>query len=310
MKSYKTLALGVAISSVLLATSFQANAATSIATESKAIDLTVSGATSVGSASFTVRNRAWATESMGYQGWTHFSNWGFVNLTKGKSVTIEVDATPAISGTTGLHPAISVWHRETSLQASNTSLYYMTDHSYPQSSNIKVLNATLEGTTTKVGNIVMNYVASAYDADNFGDSFALNTDGTLRPAVKYVKAKAGTCSVTLPATTPVTPLTQASCEAAAGTWTAGTPASGDQAFYGPYVPAGFNSLDIAKASAASDSVAGKVKVTFTAPKTGVYQFAIGTLKPDVGSKADLSQLDSGTAAPSGRFAVNAAVTVQ
>jgi hypothetical protein len=76
MKFYKKLA--IAVSSVLVSFSFQANAATSISKSSYIITDTT-GATST---EFLNTNGAgWVSESMGFLGWTHFSKWGFVQLT-------------------------------------------------------------------------------------------------------------------------------------------------------------------------------------------------------------------------------------
>ncbi|MEY2666834.1 MAG: Copper-repressible polypeptide, partial [Pseudomonadota bacterium] len=108
MKFYKKAKLGTLISSLLLVASFQAGAATSILTSSNIVNLT--GGT--GTATFQKINGAsWVSESMGYLGWTHFSKWGFVNLTKGKAVTIVADATAVA----GFHPGITVWQRKTSV---------------------------------------------------------------------------------------------------------------------------------------------------------------------------------------------------
>jgi hypothetical protein len=246
MKSYKTL--GTIISSLLLAASFQANAATSIATGSHVFNV------SSGTDSFTMPNingASWVSESMGFQGWTHFSKWGFVDITKGKTVTIVVDAS-AVTGSNvaGFHPGITVWYHKTTLKATAPSLQYMSDHSYGQSDSINVLNAKDDSVTPPlpVGNIVMNYIASGYDTDGLGDKFMIDaTTGALKPHDGI-------------ATT----------------------------FYGPYLPTGFNTVSLAGAKKISDGIPGKVAVTFTATQTGVYQFVVGGIRPDAGSTAAIN----------------------
>lgn len=246
MKSHKTL--GTIISSLLLAASFQVNAATSISGSSYVLNV------SSGTAAVTfekVNGASWVSESMGYMGWTHFSKWGFMDLKKGQTVTILADTTPYAATSAGFHPAVTVWYRKTNLKASDTALQYMNDHSYGQSDNINAINAKDESTPPiSVGNIVMDYVTSGYDVDGLGDKFMVDaTSGALKP---YNAETAGTSTV-----------------------------------YGPYLPAGFNTTSLANAKKISESpaVPGKVSVTFTAAKTGVYQFAVGGLKPDAGSLA-------------------------
>lgn len=292
MKSYKTLTLGAVISSVLLAASFQANAATWTGGNASLITDT-SGVTST---DFVNTNGAsWVSESMGFQGWTHFSKWGFVKLTKGKSVTITADATAVA----GYHPGITVWQRKTTLTSlpiavpakptSSSSvdqqLFYMNEHSYPQASSISVLNASDEDANFKVGNIIMNYVASGYDTDGLGDKFAVDAGGMLRPAVKYVAGTSANCK-TAAGVAVTTATDEATCTATAGNiWTAAVAATGDASYLGPYLPLGYNTSGLANSQKVSDSTAGKVAITFTAPATGIYQFVVGGLKPDLGSAA-------------------------
>lgn len=247
MKFYKIL--GTVISSLLLAASFQANAATSISASSYVLN------PSSGSDSATfvnINGASWVSEKMGYMGWTHFSKWGFMDIKKGKTVTIVLDASESGSNVAGFHPGVTVWYRKTNLKAADLSLQYMNDHSYGQSDSIKVLNAKDESTPPKlVGDIVMEYVTSGYDIDGLGDKFMVDAaTGALKP---------------YDATVTPAPTT-----------------------YGPYLPTGFNTASLAKANKLTEgatAIPGKVTVTFTAPKTGVYQFAVGGLKPDVGSPA-------------------------
>jgi hypothetical protein len=266
MKFYKKLA--IAVSSVLVSFSFQANAATSISKSSYIITDTT-GATST---EFLNTNGAgWVSESMGFLGWTHFSKWGFVQLKKGVPVTIVADATAVA----GYHPGITVWQRKTkaSLPTAVTvpaagqaateqqSLFYMNDHFYDQMASIQVPNASDETNNVKLGNIIMDYVASGFDMDGLGDKFTLDaTSNMLRP---YNAATDATASV-----------------------------------YGPYLPMGYITSGISGSKKLSDAASkagetpvvkaatpGRVALTFTPKVAGIYQFVVGGLKPDVGSKA-------------------------
>ena len=270
MKFYKKAKLGTLVSSLLLATSFQVEAATSILKSSNIINLT--GGT--GTATFEKINGAsWVSESMGYLGWTHFSKWGFVTLSKGKPVTIVVDATAV----TGFHPGITVWQRKanmtlpTALPVAPASgvaptpvqaLFYMNDHFYDQASSISVLNASDETAGVSVGSINMEYVASGFDIDGLGDKFTLDsTSGMLRP----YNATTDTAATNV---------------------------------YGPYLPMGFTTTGLANSKKLSDAASptgvtpvvaaktpGRIALTFTPKVTGIYQFVVGGLKPDVGSAA-------------------------
>ncbi|MEN9897140.1 MAG: Copper-repressible polypeptide [Pseudomonadota bacterium] len=269
MKLYKKSKLVTVFSSLLLAASFQAGAATSILANSTIVNLT--GGT--GTATFEkITGASWVSESMGYLGWTHFGRWGFVTLSKGKPVTIVADAT-AIAG---FHPGITVWHRKTSVSLPTAlptapatgvaptpvqALFYMNDHFYDQASSISVLNATDEMSGVKLGSINMEYVASGFDMDGLGDKFTLDSvSGMLRP---YDAAKDSTAAI-----------------------------------YGPYLPMGYATTGLANSQKLSDAASatgvtpvvaaktpGRLALTFTPKATGVYQFALGGLKPDVGSAA-------------------------
>ncbi len=272
MKSYNKAKLVAVISSLLLSSAFQASAATSILKSSNIINLT--GGT--GSATFEKINGAsWVSESMGYLGWTHFSKWGFVTLTKGKATSIVVDATAVA----GFHPGITVWQRKSSVSLPTAlptapatgveptpaqALFYMNDHSYDQASSISVLNATDETNAVKVGSINMEYVTSGFDMDGLGDKFVLDsTSKMLRPYNATTDATDTTATV-----------------------------------YGPYLPMGFATTGLANSKKLSDAASatgvtpvvvaktpGRLEITFTPKVTGIYQFAVGGLKPDVGSTA-------------------------
>ena len=300
MKSYKTLTLGAVISSLLLSASFSANAATSTAAVTNVINVT-SGTSGV-VPFLKVNGASWVSESMGYTGWTHFSKWGIMNVTKGKTVTIVADA----SAVDGFHPGITVWQRKTNLKADNTALQYMNDHSYGQSDDINVLNAKDEITGLALPgekNIIMTYLASGYDIDGLGDQFSVDaSSGTLKEYNAAAKAAVTTAIAAFVASPDATAVTKA--EAARTTALAksgATAESGKAAYdasilasataastpvlYGAYMPMGFNTASLTKATKVSDGVAGKVQISFTAPATGVYQFVVGGLKPDKGSTA-------------------------
>ena len=269
MKFYKKAKFGAIASSVLLAASFHADAATSILASSYVINLTSGTNTTTFEK---VNGASWVSESMGYLGWTHFSKWGFVTLTKDKPVSIVVDAT-AIAG---FHPGITVWQRRSKVDLPSVlpaavatgatptaaqALFYMNDHFYDQASNISVPAAKDETANVAVGDISMEYVASGYDMDGLGDKFTLDaTTNMLRP---YNAATDATAAV-----------------------------------FGPYLPMGFTTTGIANSKKLSDAASatgvtpvvvaktpGRVELTFTPKKTGIFQFVVGGLKPDVGSAA-------------------------
>lgn len=290
MKS-KKLTLVAAVSSVLFAASFQASAATSILTSSNIINLT----DGTGTATFkNVNGASWVSESMGYLGWTHFSKWGFVTLTKGKPATIIVDATAV----KGFHPGITVWQRKSNAKLPTTlptapaagvapsdvqALFYMNDHSYDQASSIVVPNATDETNNVKVGNINMTYVASGFDVDGLGDKFTVDAGGMLRP---YNSETDTTASV-----------------------------------YGPYLPMGYATTGLANSQKLSDAddktttevneakTPGRLAITFTPKATGIYQFVVGGLKPDVGSPASKNANKGGTDPSTGGNIHSVEVTV-
>ncbi len=220
MKFYKKLVIAVS-ASLLVPFSFHANAATSIVKE--AVYFNVDS----GSAEITLdtvdAKASWVSESMGFLGWTHFSKWGFMDLKKDQKVTITLDGT----ATAGIHPATTVWYRNTKKKANDPALYYMDAHSYNQSASVSIRGATDETTKAPVDDIIREFVANAVDADGLGDKFVV-----------------------------------------------------DGVSYGPYMPLGYNTPGFNNASKTYDKTPGKVALTFTAPKTGVYQFAVGALKPD------------------------------
>ena len=162
-----------------------------------------------------VRANSWYNLTMGYLGWTHHSNWGFVKLQKGKPVTIQVTTT-----TPGLHPALSVWYRVDKKTTGETA-WYMSDHFYSQfkdiyESDAKVTDMMTGAVTENLGKFQMNFVANGFDRDGMGEVL---------------------------------------------------PASYDQSMLNRLL----------------DGKAGEVSVTFIPKESGVYQFAVGAINPDVGA---------------------------
>ncbi len=186
-----------------------AQAATSIKAESKVFSESVS------TNSMSVKANSWCNLTMGYLGWTHHSNWGFVKLQKGKPVTIQVTTT-----TPGLHPALSVWYRVDKKTTGETA-WYMSDHFYSQfkdiyESDAKVTDMMTGAVTENLGKFQMNFVANGFDRDGMGE--------------------------VLPA-----------------------------------------SYDHSMLNRLLDGKAGEVSVTFIPKESGVYQFAVGAINPDVGA---------------------------
>ncbi len=282
MKSYKT-ALATAVSSILLAASFQANAAISITTP-----VVLSGVdTAAGNIKeFDVQTKSWASPDMGMKGWAHTSKWGFFFAQKGKTVTIVADDAAAIDNAlttptvetslthmVGFHPAISVWHRKLPTNAATTQakadgIMGTTPYNYVSGSGMNYNQSTdmNEAASGTVKAVAMQFVTSGYDADGMGYYFH---------------------SVDAVADSPIL---------------LGQSATTGHVNYGPFFSNAFLAVpDIAKASILKDSTAGKVTVSFVAPTTGIYQFVVGGVQPDAGSAADTAtnSMMSGTLVPVG-----------
>ena len=272
MKFYKKLAVTVPL--ILVSLSFEAYAATTFTP-----DLVLDTATTPNPPVLHLTNVAttgWVSPSMAYKGWTHQTKWLFLNVLKDKTVTINLDSVTPNGGTsTGFHPGLTVWNRITKSPVTNATNYWVDDHFYKQTASFNVTNAkadtayALNGQTVaagaSVGNIIMEYVTSAYDANGLGDKFAVDSaTGMLKPATT------------------------------------------ETSFYGPYLPIGYsilgNSSGLTDPASCSDktkttaatcvspatwhaSTSGILTTSFTAAKTGIYQIAVGGLKPDTGSKA-------------------------
>ena len=276
MKFYKKLAVTVPL--ILVSLSFEAYAATSFTP-----DLVLDTEKTPNPPVLQLKNVAttsWVSPSMAYKGWTHNSKWLFLNVLKGKTVTITLDSVTPNGGTsTGFHPGLTVWNRMTKFPVTDARNYWIHDHFYKQAESVNVSNAKADTASAlngqkvaageSVGNIILEYVTSAYDAKGLGDRFAVDSaTGMLKPATT------------------------------------------ETSFMGPYLPMGYNILGASngledKASCSDPtktkqadcvspatwkpSTPGKLTTSFTATKGGIYQIVVGGLKPDTGSKAATSK---------------------
>ena len=129
-------------------------------------------------ADMAVRAYSWYNLSMGYLGWTHHSNWGFVKLKKGKTVTLTL--TTVVEG---LHPAVSIWYRA---GVKNTKfLAQMNAHKYKQFGDIYEPNAQNTDDALNpynIGNFVMKFVTNGFDRDGMTDTDDLSAKPAALPA--------------------------------------------------------------------------------------------------------------------------------
>jgi hypothetical protein len=117
-------------------------------------------------ADMAVRAYSWCNLSMGYLGWTHHSNWGFVKLIKGKPVALTL--TTAVEG---LHPAITIWYRSGTKKL--PQLPYMSDHFYKQYGDVYQPNVEAtdaENNPIKLGNFYLKYITNGIDRDGMTDT--------------------------------------------------------------------------------------------------------------------------------------------
>ena len=84
----KTMTLRLILALTIALPVMSTQAATSIALKSKVFNKANT------TANMSVKADSWYNLGMGYLGWTHHSNWGFVKLQRGKPVTITVTAKP------------------------------------------------------------------------------------------------------------------------------------------------------------------------------------------------------------------------
>jgi hypothetical protein len=109
-------------------------------------------------ATMNIRYKSWSDPAFGNLGWTHTSSWGGFTATKGQIVTLTFTATDI-----GIHPGATIWYRG---EADTAPDSYVPDHVYPESTSQIKYGATDEVTGASIGDIVMTYVTSGYDADN------------------------------------------------------------------------------------------------------------------------------------------------
>lgn len=180
----KTNVLLLTLTLVSALSAMSAQAATSIKLVSKVFSETDN------SLPMSVRANSWYNLTMGYLGWTHHSNWGFVKLQKGKPVTIQVTTT-----TPGLHPALSVWYRVDKKTTGETA-WYMSDHFYSQFKDIYESDAKDTDTPDgkKLGKFQMNFVANGFDRDGMGDVLPASYDQS--PLIRLQDGVVGKVSVT------------------------------------------------------------------------------------------------------------------
>ena len=164
-KKTMTLRLILALAIVLPVMSIEA--ATSIALKSKVFNKTSTTAT------MSVKADSWYNLGMGYLGWTHHSNWGFVKLQRGKPVTITVT-----TSVPGFHPAVSIWFRPGKTKI-NSSIQYMNEHMYSQFKDIYEVKAIDADKGTVLGKFQMNFVANAFDRDGMGETLPASYDQSM-----------------------------------------------------------------------------------------------------------------------------------
>jgi hypothetical protein len=158
----KNLALILTAAGSLSAVSVSVEAATSIATKMK--EFTPENATQT----LSVRPKSWYDPTMGFTGWTHTSNWGYMKLKKGKPVTIIAETDVA-----GFHPGLTLWYRPQ--KKGLAPVDQMNAHSYNQFSNIyevNALNTDDQANPVKIGTIRMEYIANAFDRDSWSGTLA------------------------------------------------------------------------------------------------------------------------------------------
>lgn len=137
-----------------------------------------------------VKAQSWYNPTMGYLGWTHHSNWGYMVLKKDKPVTITV--TTAVEG---VHPAITVWFRPQ--KKGFASVKYMADHFYKEFLDIYIPKAELTddpANPIKIGIIRMDFIANAFDRDGMVDPLPAQFDQSMLSRV--LDGKSGEVSLT------------------------------------------------------------------------------------------------------------------
>lgn len=107
---------------------------------------------------FSVRAKGWSDPAFGDLGWVHSSDWGFFTANAGQWVKITLKSNEA-----GMHPGATVYYRGANDTAPDT---YVPDVALTQNATMAKWGASDDATGLPLGDIVMQYVTHAYDADN------------------------------------------------------------------------------------------------------------------------------------------------
>ena len=104
------------------------------------------------------RAKGWSDPAFGDLGWVHSSAWGTYTATAGQVVTMTF-----VSNEIGMHPASTIYYRGDKDTAADN---YIPDVALTQNATMAKWGASDDATGAPLGDIVMQYVTHAYDADN------------------------------------------------------------------------------------------------------------------------------------------------
>jgi len=160
----RTLALTIAMASLTVAQGIQAGTKLK---DDKWKEFTPDAATQ----DLNVRPDSFYNLGMGLRGWTHHSNWGFVKLKKGNTVTITATTT-----VTDMHPGIAVWLVPQGRGITDKLWNY--DHFYKQWGDIymKDLKDADNGDAPIPGTMKWTFITNGFDRDGMGDSLPADYD--------------------------------------------------------------------------------------------------------------------------------------
>lgn len=142
--------------------------------------------------------------NMGFEGWVHFSGWGYMKLKKGLPVTIK-----AVADNAGFHPGIAVWRNAGSAPIDYVKLgegmmpYVQWGDVVENSVQVTDTTAT-PATTKKLGSLKMYFVTNGVDRDGWEEpaDYAAASKFDQSLINRILDGTAGTVSVTF--TPPVT----------------------------------------------------------------------------------------------------------
>lgn len=122
-----------------------------------------------------VRPDSFYNLTMGYQGWTHHSNWGFAKLKKGKPVTITATATSTDEAKkAAMHPGIAVFYVPQGKKYADKLYNY--DHFYSQWKSVSLKDISDDDTedTTDIikGMMVWTFITNGFDRDGMEDALS------------------------------------------------------------------------------------------------------------------------------------------